>query len=218
MKQCRTCGSEIPGSPAFCPSCGVPVTSDAAEGRAATEGGGSDAGSVFRRVGLIVIPLFAFGGIIIFYSYVKPSVHSVIRQQPIVAVAADYDSNTVSMTKVSYRQEGEDIVFSLSDLKQHRLIRFEYPARNIVRPIMAYIDPEGRAVTAISLSDHCGSTEFQIKNNQIYCAHCPSHWDMLTMEAYACCGQYYPDPIPSRVVGDEVRIAKVVVEKWAGRL
>jgi uncharacterized membrane protein len=174
--------------------------------------------SVFRRVGLIVIPIVVIGGTIIFYSYVRPSVHSVIKQQPVVAAPANYDSNTVTMTNVSFRQEGNDIVFSLSDLKQYRLIRFEYPARTIVRPIMAYVDPQGRLVTAISLSDHCGSTEFQIKNNQIYCAHCPSHWDMMTMEAYACCGTYYPDPIPSRVVGGEVHIAKDVVEKWAGRL
>jgi uncharacterized membrane protein len=166
----------------------------------------------------VLVPLVAIGGSIIFYSYLRPSVHSVIRQQPVVAAPANYDSNFVTMTNVPFRQDGKDIVFSLDSLKKYRLIRFEYPAKNIVRPIMAYIDPEGRAVTAISLSDHCGSTEFQIKNNQIYCAHCPSHWDMMTMEAYACCGTYYPDPIPSRVVGDEVRIPKAEVEKWAGRL
>jgi uncharacterized membrane protein len=167
---------------------------------------------------LVLVPLVVIAGGIIFYSYVRPSVHAVIRKQPVVAAPANYDSNFVTMMNISYRQEGDDIVFSLSDLKQYRLVRFEYPAKNIVRPVMGYIDPDGRAVTAISISDHCGSTEFQIKNNQIYCAHCPSHWDMMTMEAYACCGTYYPDPIPSRVVGEEVRISKEVVEKWAGRL
>ena len=169
-------------------------------------------------MGLIIIPIVAIGGTMIFYSYVRPSVHSVIKKQPVVAAPISYDSNFVTMTNVSYRQEGNDIVFSLTDLKRYRLVRFEYPTRTIVRPVMAYIDPEGRAVTAISLSDHCGSTEFQIKDNQIYCAHCPSHWDMMTMEAYACCGTYYPDPIPSTIVGDEVHIPKAEVEKWAGRL
>ena len=83
---------------------------------------------------------------------------------------------------------------------------------------MAYIAPDGRLVTAISISDHCGSTEFKIKDNKIYCAHCPSVWDMMTMEAYTCCAKYYPDPIPSRVAGNEVHVAKDLVEKWAGRL
>ncbi len=189
-----------------------------AEQQQGVEAAPQEAKSIFHRVGLVLFPILIVGGVVIFYSYVKPSVHAVIGQQPVVAAPANYDSNAVTMTNVSFRQEGNDIVFSLDSLKLHRLIRFEYPTKTIVRPIMAYIDPEGRAVTAISVSEHCGSTEFQIKNNQIYCAHCPSHWDMMTMEAYACCGKYFPDPIPSRVVGDEVRISKDVVEKWAGRL
>jgi hypothetical protein len=84
--------------------------------------------------------------------------------------------------------------------------------------MMAYITPDGRAVTAISMSEHCGSKEFKIKENKIYCAQCASSWDMMTMEAYACCAPYYPDPVPSKVVGNEVHISKEVVEKWAGRL
>lgn len=154
----------------------------------------------------------------IFLAYVNPSVHPVIKQQPVVASPADYDSNFVTMTNVSFREEGNDIVFSLSDLRQQRLIRFEYVCTTTTRPVMAYIAPDGKLVTAISISDHCGSTEFKIKDNKIYCAHCPSVWDMMTMEAYACCAKYYPDPIPSRVVGNEVHISKDIVEKWAGRL
>lgn len=217
MIQCNTCGSELSGSPRFCPSCGTPVT--VAESKPST--GASSATlsrSVFRRVGLILFPILIVGGLVIIYSYIKPSVHEVIRQQPVIAAQMNYDSNLVMMTNVSFGRDGDDIIFSLADVKRYRLIRFEYPAKNIVRPVMAYIDPQGRLVTAISLSDHCGSTEFQIRDNQIYCAHCPSHWDMMTMEAYACCGTYYPDPIPSRVVGEEVHIAKNIVEKWAGRL
>jgi uncharacterized membrane protein len=122
------------------------------------------------------------------------------------------------MATVGFREEGEDLVFSLDDLKNHRLVRFEYLGGKTPRTLMAYIAPDGRLVTAMSLSEHCGSTEFEIRNNQIHCSRCPSHWDMMTMEAYACCAQYYPDPIPSRVVGNEVRIRKSIVENWAGRL
>ena len=214
------CGSELTVSMKFCPSCGSPAMdiSNSTDQSLSNGAARTPTTSVFRRVGFVLIPVIIIVGGVIFYSYVRPSVQSVIKEQPVVASPMAYDSNFVTMTNVSYRLEGNDIVFSLEDLKKYRLIRFEYPTRTIVRPIMAYIDPEGRAVTAISLSDHCGSTEFQIKNNQIYCAHCPSHWDMMTMEAYACCGNYYPDPIPSKVAGDGVHIAKDVVEKWSGRL
>lgn len=216
MSLCKSCGSDVGEQDAICPSCGAmrEPASPGVEVPAAP----AQSSSVFKRAGMIVIPLLLVVGGAVFYSYLSPGVNATIRKQPVVAQPASYDSNLVSMTNVPFHMNGNDIVFSLDDLKKFRLIRFEYPAKNIVRPVMAYIDPDGRAVTAISISDHCGSTEFQIKNNQIYCAHCPSHWDMLTMEAYACCGTYYPDPIPSRVVGNEVRIPKEEVEKWAGRL
>ncbi len=219
MAQCKNCGSELAGSQRFCPSCGVPVAVSAEGDKpAASSSSPAQTKSIFRRVGLILFPILIVVGLVIIYNYIKPSVNSVIKQQPVIAAPMNYDSNFVTMTNVEFRQEGDDIVFSLDDVKRYRIVRFEYPAKNIVRPVMAYIDPQGRLVTAISISDHCGSTEFQIKNNQIYCAHCPSHWDMMTMEAYACCGNYFPDPIASRVAGNEVRIPKAEVEKWAGRL
>jgi len=217
MKRCASCGTPLSDDTNFCPSCGAPATG-AADSAPPNKPGGSSGSSVFRKAGLVLVPVIVFVVGWSVYSFLKPSVHPVIRNQPVVAAPASYDTNRVTMTNVSYRLDGNDIVFSLADLRQYRLVRFEYPTRTIVRAVMAYIDPEGRAVTAISLSDHCGSTEFEIRDNQIYCAHCPSHWDMMTMEAYACCGNYYPDPIPSKVVGNEVHIPRQEVEMWAGRL
>ena len=167
---------------------------------------------------MIVFGALILFGVGFFIFFLSPSVHSVIKNQPTVFEPASYDSNAVTMIPVISWEEGNDLVFSLQDLKQHRLVRFEYNGGKTPRSVMAYIAPDGRLVTAISLSEHCGSTEFEIKNNQIYCARCPSHWDMMTMEAYACCGQYFPDPIPSRVIGNEVHVSKAVVEQWAGRL
>jgi len=171
-----------------------------------------------RRVGMVLFPILLIVGMVIFISYVNPSIHPVIQQQPVIADPPNYDSSTITAFDVKYREDGNDLVFSLSDLKEHRLVRFEYKTPTLTRPVMAYIAPDGRLVTAISVSEHCGSTEFKIKENKIYCARCPSYWDMMTMEAYACCAKYYPDPIPSTTQGHEVRIARDAVEKWAGRL
>jgi uncharacterized membrane protein len=176
------------------------------------------AGSGARRLKLMIIGGLVVSGLGLFVMYLFPSTHKVISGQPVVAEPADYGPATVTMTPVSVAQDGDDLVFSLEELKQNRLVKFDYLGGKTPRSIMAYIAPDGRMVTAISLSEHCGSTDFEIRNNHIYCAHCPSHWDMMTMEAYACCGQYYPDPIPSRVDGGDVRIRKKDVEQWAGRL
>lgn len=174
--------------------------------------------STNRKAARIIFPIVALLGGFLIWTYINPSVNPVIKAQPVVAPPTTYGAEFVTMTPVGFHLDGDDLVFSLSEVKDKRLVRFEYTGGATPRPLMAYIGTDGRLVTAISVSEHCGSTEFKIKDNKIYCAHCPSYWDMMTMEAFACCAKYYPDPIPSRVVGNEVRISKAVVEKWAGRM
>jgi uncharacterized membrane protein len=213
MAQCNSCGSPIAADAKFCPTCGTPVGTapTGSETRQPARSGPSRKRIAFV-VSLIVI------GLLLFVVYIIPSTHEVIRSQPVVTEPLNYGPTTVSMTTVPFREEAGFLVFSLDDVKEHKLIRFEYTGGKTPRAVMAYIAPDGRLVTAISVSEHCGSTEFEIRDNKIYCARCPSNWDMMTMEAYACCAQYYPDPIPSTVVGNEVRISRATVQNWAGRL
>jgi hypothetical protein len=142
----------------------------------------------------------------------------VIQDQPVVTEPPVSDSLEIRMVDVSFHEESGDLIFSLDDLLRHRLVRFEVQTPTTVRPVMAYIGTDGRLVTAISVSEHCGSTRFILKGRRIHCAQCASQWDMMTMEAYSCCAKYYPDPIPSRVVGREVHIPRAFVDRWAGRL
>jgi uncharacterized protein len=212
--ECPQCGAALPGSPRFCPECGTSLVAGAANpaSERPVRGGG------MKRVALVLFSLVLIAGIALFFGYLSPSEHAVIHSQPVVAAPSDYDSTGVTMQAVAYHEEGGDLVFSLRDVQKFRLVRFEVPTATTVRPVMAYIAPDGRLVTAISVSEHCGSTEFVLRNNQIECAHCPSRWDMMTMEAYACCGKFYPDPVPSRVDGDNVRIPKAFVERWESRM
>ncbi len=211
--KCSNCEFELTATAKFCPNCGA-----SAQQVVVPEGPPRKGYSVTKRVAFVLFPVVLIVGTFIFIQYLNPSVHSVIQQQPVVAAPADYGSDPVVMTPVDFREDGGDLVFSLEDLKRHRLVRFEYRGGQTPRSVMAYLAPTGQVVTAISFSEHCGSSEFTIKDNNIFCARCPSHWDMMTMEAYACCAKYYPDPIPSRVSGNEVRVPKLFVERWAGRL
>jgi hypothetical protein len=212
--QCSQCGSPLEAAARFCPACGHPVTT----------GAGRESGSREKargkpwKFGMVLFPLVLAAGIAMFYVYLTPSMHPVIRDQPVVAAAREYDSSSIAMTVVPFHEDGADLVIALSDVQRFRIVRFVVPTATTTRPVMAYIGTDGRLITAISVSEHCGSTEFVLRNNEIECARCPSRWDMMTMEAHACCAKYYPDPIPSRVQGNEVRIPRVYVEKWAGRL
>lgn len=212
--QCTSCGTEAGPSSRFCPTCGSPVsTASTPEIHAKTS-----EKSVERRVAFILFPVLLIGGGLLFVQYLNPSVNAVIKDQPVITAPVEYDSNFVMMTTIESRVDGGDIVFSLDDVKRHRLVRFEYTGGKTPRQIMAYVSPTGQLVTAISLSEHCGSTEFKLKQKNIYCTHCPSNWDMMTLEAFGCCAKYFPDPIPSRVNADEVHLPKTFVDKWAGRM
>jgi uncharacterized membrane protein len=213
--KCNNCGSENRPGAKFCLACGASLLAEEAPVAPAIS---RKAKSANRTVAMVLFPILIIAGIVFYLQYINPSVHAVIRNQPVVAAARDYDSTFVMMTDVGFVVEGNDLVFSLNDLINNRLIRFEYKGGQTPRSIMAYVAPTGQLVTAMSVSEHCGSTEFKIKDNKIFCARCASNWDMMTMEAYACCAKYFPDPIPSRVVGDKVHVTKAVVEKWAGRL
>ena len=215
--QCSACGQTLTGTPRYCPSCGVPVGAERADaGEPIEQPGGEKARA--KSLGIVLFPLLLLGGVGVFFWYVNPSINSVIWTQPIIAQPSDYDTTTVPAVNIAASEDGADLVFPLATLQQNRFIRFEYNGGKTPRFVMAYIAPDGRMVTAMSVSEKCGSTEFVIKDNQIFCAHCPSHWDIMTMEAYACCQKYYPDPIPSWIQGNSVHVSKKVITDWASRL
>jgi uncharacterized membrane protein len=166
----------------------------------------------------VLIPAAAFVGAVLVWQYLHPKIHPVIAAQPVVDQDVHADTGQVVMTPIAARIDGDDLVIRLDDVRRHRLVRFEYAGATTTRPLLAYIARDGHLVTAVSVSEHCGSSEFVLKGDRIHCARCPSSWDMLTFEAFACCARYYPDPIASRVVGGEVRIARGDIERWAGRL
>lgn len=214
MPHCANCGSELTPLQRFCPSCGTPAGA-APTPPPSTEG---VKGSGVRRAAMILVPLALIAGLFIYVSFLEPGLHSVIRGQPVVSAPVQYDSTGVGMTDIRCEVRDGEIVFPLNDVLMYRLVRFHHAGGKTPRDVMAYLAPDGRVVTAISYSENCRSNEFYLENNQICCAHCPSRWDMMTMEAFACCGKYYPDPIPSRVEEGFVRIRKEEVERWAGRL
>lgn len=213
--QCTRCGSELAGSPKFCPTCGSPI--DQSEEKINQEVRSGKKGRT-GRVGLYLFPVVLVVGLAAFFWYINPSTHKAIQAQPVVTAPFEYDTVDVVMSPITVHEEGGDVVFSLDELKANKLVRFEYNTPTTTRPVMAYIARDGRMVTAISVSEKCTSTEFKINGRMIHCAHCPSRWDMLTLEAYSCCAKYYPDPIPSRVVGNQVHIAKGTIERWTGRM
>jgi hypothetical protein len=157
----------------------------------------------------------AVAGVWAFYGDAFREYHPVIAKQP--EVSAPGSSGRLNSRLVTARLEGPFIIVSLSDLQEHRIVRFFDPESVQTVPMLAYLTPSGRVVTAMSISENCRSRDFYLEGENIHCANCPSYWNASSLEAYACCQKYYPDPIPSTVLGDEVRIEAVTARAWQTR-
>ncbi|MBP1679441.1 MAG: hypothetical protein H6Q29_1352 [Bacteroidetes bacterium] len=212
---CQLCGSENEPGRAACAVCGAATVAGAKEG-AVTAATGSR--FTVRRAALVLFPVLAVGGLWLLWSYLHRSEHPVLQGQPVVGEPRVYDSTGVKPAVIAASLIGDDIAIPLDAVTRNSIVRFEYTGGATPRWLLAYVATNGKLVTAISLSEHCGSTEFLLRGDQIVCAHCPSRWHMTSFEAYACCGKYYPDPIPSRVEGPNVLIARADVDRWAGRM
>lgn len=213
--QCKRCGGDVNPEARFCPTCGSTLSLQKESVEAPVHAPKRTVKQWVYRGALVVILL---GGIGIFLEQLLRTYHPVIDGQPTVALMTMYRDEQIRSTPVEATMVNGMIAVPLRLVQEHRLVRFFDPERIQEIPVIAYITPQGKLVTAISRSDHCGSTDFYLSGNNIHCASCPSYWNMASLEAYACCQRYYPDPVPSTVLGDMVVINAAEVRQWQGRL
>lgn len=211
---CLQCGSVIEGATNVCGVCGSKVQVRPADPDVPAVAGSGIRKWIIRGLMALVVVI----GVAVFANQLLRTYHPVIDDQPVVAMAAVYGDERITSVPVAASMEGEFITIPFGAVKEHKLVRFFDPEGLQQIPMIAYISPTGKLVTAMSSSEHCGSTDFFLQGNNIHCANCASYWNMSSLEAYACCARYYPDPIPSTVVGEVVRIEAATIRRWESRL
>ncbi len=212
---CSNCGNEITAQQEFCSQCGTKTGVVQSEIQ-----GASNPSSLKRKSWIVKIFLLAVlaGGLYIFISTVDREYHPVIAKQPTIDAPAYTGAEKIKSYEITASLENEYIVIPVQQIIDHKIIRFSDPQGIQNIPIIAYLTPKGKIVTAMSLSEACRSTDFYLEGEDIHCANCPSYWNAESLEAYACCQKYYPDPITSDISGGNVRIKKEIVAKWQARL
>jgi hypothetical protein len=211
-RRCMACGSEVAGGLTACPSCGQ-LLREAGSDVESRAGGSGGTRRWLTRVALLLVLASGFW---VFYRQAFRTYAPVIAGQPDVQAPAP-PSGKIESTMIEARRSGGSIVIPLHEVVARRIVRFYDPGRALDIPLLAYVTPSGRLVTAISISENCRSDDFYLEGEDIHCAHCPSYWNASSLEAYACCQRYYPDPVPSIVAGDEIRIDADVVRRWKPR-
>ncbi len=122
------------------------------------------------------------------------------------------------MTDIDARVENGKVSVSLETVKAKGLVRFVYKGKQEL-PLLAYVAPSGKVVTAVSMCEPCQSTRFFIQGKKIVCATCYSEWDLETMKGISGgCLRYPPDVVPNTVEGDRVLINEAAVAGWKPRI
>ncbi|HTX18347.1 MAG TPA: Fe-S-containing protein [Bacteroidota bacterium] len=145
--------------------------------------------------------------------------HPVVRNQPVVVQSVDYTGTKLTMIPVDCRVDNGYIVIALSDVVEKRMVGFTYQGKTKSVDLLAYINPQGKVVTSIAMCEPCNSKSFHTESQEIVCDNCGTRWNFTTLEGISgSCQKYPPDPIPSQVVGNEVRISERLVENWKMRI
>ena len=211
---CTVCGHEHDTQHAagVCAQCGAKLVSTPSR---VTDTGKRSGKRLARPVVKAFVALVVLAGLYSYYRDAFRDYHPVIAKQP--EITSPGESGRINSSVIEARIEGPLLIVSLSEVRDKRVVRFYDPENIQDIPVLAYVTPAGRLVTAMSISETCHSRDFYLEGENIHCANCPSYWNASSLEAYACCQKYYPFPIPSTILGDELRVAIEDIRSWQAR-
>lgn len=128
-------------------------------------------------------------------------------------------SGMIVMSKIHATVENGRIEIPMGEVKERKLISFEYQNREGRIPLLAYVTPSGKFVTAVSTCEPCNSTHFHIEQNEIVCDSCLTRWSLETLKGIqgGCLG-YPPDMLFHTVDDGKLVIKEIDVQNWKPRL
>ncbi len=225
--KCTTCSAEIKENARFCASCGQMVAANSpaessrerlpSSSRAARKAMGPVSRRVYAFSTLLLLGFFGY----LFVDYLPGKANPVIERQPSVAMSTMYTGQTIEQYEAVPKVEENRISIPLSLLLEKKIVAFDYRMETTTVPLLAFINSDGRLVTAIRLCEPCNSKTFRIEGTELACGNCETHWKLSNLEGVqGSCQKYPPSPIPSVVDGKDgqVVIDKAAIRNWKIRI
>ena len=139
-------------------------------------------------------------------------------QNPAPAGGGTASQKQIQMTDLTATVADGKIAVPVATVKEKGLVRFTYKGTTEI-PLLAYVAPSGKVVTAVSMCEPCSSTRFFIDGDKIICSSCGTEWDLETLKGIkGGCTAYPPDRVTNTISGDIVRIDETSVAGWKSRI
>jgi len=221
MKACPKCRARNEGSNIFCDKCGMKISGSQLEDKKEKVLGKKKTKSSWLTVSLALVAI-ALGGIaywIIEGSTPASSGASSISPQLKVSGNVDYAGQSISMTDIQPTVLSGKISVPLELVVAKRFVRYEYETRGNKIPLLSYITPSGKLITAVSMCEPCRSTRFHIEGKTLVCNACATKWNLETLKGISGgCLDYPPDVLPTMVDNCCIQIDEKVVSQWKPRV
>lgn len=223
INYCPRCGTQLADKIKHCPECGLKIEGDNFKNPAINNGKKKkvfqsgkkkDRNKYWLGAAVIVIT-----GLIIIYNRQPSKEYSIIKEQPQVTNSVSYPSYRYEETyTIAYAKNG-NVILPLDLVKEKKMVKFDFLNNDGKIPILAYLTEDGKVVTAISMCEPCNSTDFHIQGSNLVCNSCGTTWNLNNLDAVSgSCSKYPPDPIPSKVIGNEIQIDENLVTNWQRRV
>jgi uncharacterized membrane protein len=234
---CPNCGAHVKQNANFCSSCGYKIAelreTDHKEVQRPSREierpifqskrekilGEEKTSSSSKLAKFTVIGVLTAFAIFMFIKSLPSRSNPIIENQPIVTSEIDYTGVNLEMYDIDAEIRDGKIIIPLDVVLDKKLVGFQYKKGYRKVPLLAYISPEGRIVTAISICEPCNSERFHTEGDHIVCNACGTRWELESLFGISgACQKYPPDPIPSIIVGNEIHIDEKIVTEWKRRI
>jgi uncharacterized Zn ribbon protein len=218
MKTCPKCQTKSQDSSLFCKKCGVKFSDSGFQAKRAKVLGETKGKSLWLFVSLIIVAV-ALGGTAYWLIQVNTGVNPGVSSQPRVAGKVEYAGQTIRMTDIPANVERGKISIPLEEVLKNRMVRFEYAANGVTVPLLSYVTPTGRVVTAVSMCEPCRSSRFHIQGKKLICNACYTEWTLDTLKGIqGGCLNYPPEVIQSTIENGRIQIDEEIVARWKPRV
>ena len=218
MKACPKCKTENQESSRFCKKCGFQLSGSSFQDKKEKVLGEKRRKPYWVLLSLAVVAVL-IGGVGYWMMKGHTATDPRVSSQPKVSGKVDYAGQTVRMFDIQAKVENGKISIPLDVVKEKKIVRFEYHGNGVIIPLLAYLTPSGRVITAISMCEPCRSTRFHIEDKKLVCNACATEWNLETLKGIqGGCLNYPPDVIPSTIEKDRIQIDEKIITQWKPRV